>query len=120
MTLPRRQRRLLEPIGDQTTGADPRLAWLLCPAASAAQARADVRDHRAEPPSDGHDASICVRRHGHPGCGQPHLVVFFATWLPEPSYLAAQLAGLDSYAPMRAARHGHLPRSRPWARRSRA
>jgi cytochrome oxidase Cu insertion factor (SCO1/SenC/PrrC family) len=39
--------------------------------------------------------------------GQPHLVVFFATWLSETSDLAAELAGLNSYA--RTARHDHLP-----------
>jgi cytochrome oxidase Cu insertion factor (SCO1/SenC/PrrC family) len=39
--------------------------------------------------------------------GQPHLVVFFATWLSETSNLAAELAGLNSYA--HAARHDHLP-----------
>ncbi len=39
--------------------------------------------------------------------GQPHLVVFFATWLTETSDLKAELTGLNTYA--RAARRDHLP-----------
>jgi cytochrome oxidase Cu insertion factor (SCO1/SenC/PrrC family) len=39
--------------------------------------------------------------------GQPHLVVFFATWLTETSDLKAELTGLNAYA--RAAERDHLP-----------
>ena len=39
--------------------------------------------------------------------GQPHLVLFFATWLSETSNLAAELAGLNSY--VRTTQHDHLP-----------
>ena len=41
------------------------------------------------------------------GPGQPHLVMFFATWLAETSDLRAHLLALNGYA--RAARHGRLP-----------
>jgi cytochrome oxidase Cu insertion factor (SCO1/SenC/PrrC family) len=41
------------------------------------------------------------------GPGQPHLVMFFATWLTETSDLGAQLLALNKYA--RAAHSGHLP-----------
>ncbi len=41
------------------------------------------------------------------GPGQPHLVVFFATWLSEIFDLRGQLTGLNSYA--HAARARHLP-----------
>lgn len=41
------------------------------------------------------------------GPGQPHLVLFFATWLTETSDLRARLLALNSYA--RAARAGRLP-----------
>jgi cytochrome oxidase Cu insertion factor (SCO1/SenC/PrrC family) len=41
------------------------------------------------------------------GPGQPHLVVFFATWLSEISALGSELTGLNSYA--QAARSKHLP-----------
>ncbi len=41
------------------------------------------------------------------GPGQPHLVVFFATWLSETSNLRAQLLGLSQYA--RAAESAKLP-----------
>jgi cytochrome oxidase Cu insertion factor (SCO1/SenC/PrrC family) len=41
------------------------------------------------------------------GPGQPHLVLFFATWLAETSDLRAHLLALNGYA--RAARHGRLP-----------
>jgi cytochrome oxidase Cu insertion factor (SCO1/SenC/PrrC family) len=41
------------------------------------------------------------------GPRQPHLVMFFATWLAETSDLRAQLLALNGYA--RAARHGRLP-----------
>jgi hypothetical protein len=40
--------------------------------------------------------------------GQPHLVVFFATWVSQVSDLQARLAALNSYA--RAARRQRLPR----------
>jgi len=39
--------------------------------------------------------------------GQPHLVMFFATWLAETSDLRARLLALNGYA--RVARHGRLP-----------
>jgi cytochrome oxidase Cu insertion factor (SCO1/SenC/PrrC family) len=39
--------------------------------------------------------------------GQPHLVLFFATWLAETSDLRAHLLALNGYA--HAARHGRLP-----------
>jgi hypothetical protein len=41
------------------------------------------------------------------GPGQPHLVLFFATWLTETSDLRAQLLALNRYA--QAARQGKLP-----------
>jgi cytochrome oxidase Cu insertion factor (SCO1/SenC/PrrC family) len=41
------------------------------------------------------------------GPGQPHLVLFFATWLTETSDLRAQLMALNAYA--QAARGGKLP-----------
>ena len=41
------------------------------------------------------------------GPGQPHLVVFFATWLSEILDLRGQLTGLNSYT--RAAKARHLP-----------
>ncbi len=39
--------------------------------------------------------------------GQPHLVMFFATWVAETSDLRSHLLALNGYA--RAARHGRLP-----------
>jgi hypothetical protein len=39
--------------------------------------------------------------------GQPHLVMFFATWLAETSDLRVSLLALNGYA--HAARHGRLP-----------
>jgi protein SCO1/2 len=41
------------------------------------------------------------------GPGQPHLVMFFATWLSEISGLKSQLTGLNAYA--HAAQKNHLP-----------
>jgi protein SCO1/2 len=41
------------------------------------------------------------------GPGQPHLVMFFATWLSEISGLKSQLTGLNAYA--QAAQKDHLP-----------
>ena len=41
------------------------------------------------------------------GPGQPHLVVFFATWVQETSDLRSRLLALNGYA--RTARHGRLP-----------
>jgi cytochrome oxidase Cu insertion factor (SCO1/SenC/PrrC family) len=41
------------------------------------------------------------------GPGQPHLVMFFATWLSEVSGLRTQLTGLNSY--VQAAQKDHLP-----------
>lgn len=41
------------------------------------------------------------------GPGQPHLVMFFATWLSEISGLGSQLTGLNAYA--QAAQKDHLP-----------
>jgi protein SCO1/2 len=41
------------------------------------------------------------------GPGQPHLVMFFATWLSEISGLKSQLTGLNAYA--QAAQKNHLP-----------
>jgi cytochrome oxidase Cu insertion factor (SCO1/SenC/PrrC family) len=41
------------------------------------------------------------------GPGQPHLVVFFATWLSEVCDLRSQLTGLNSY--VQAAQKDHLP-----------
>jgi cytochrome oxidase Cu insertion factor (SCO1/SenC/PrrC family) len=41
------------------------------------------------------------------GPGQPHLVMFFATWVQETSDLRSHLLALNGYA--RAARHGRLP-----------
>ena len=37
--------------------------------------------------------------------GQPHLVVFFATWLTETSDLSAELTGLNAYVKAAASRH---------------
>ncbi len=42
------------------------------------------------------------------GPGQPHLVVFFATWLSETSDLSEKLTGLNSY--VQAAGRQHLPK----------
>jgi protein SCO1/2 len=52
-------------------------------------------------PSAGSGAPVAL------GPGQPHLVMFFATWLSEISGLKSQLTGLNAYA--QAARKNHLP-----------